>query len=239
MTRAKKLYVLTSLLVFMLFVCTETLDAMTMHRMPYDDEKRLLESIQLKTVEEPMHNTFCCFSIGDNGAYALGFPGALYKTVVIYDANGEFVKRYDFRCDGDYGIRLEDEELQIYFARSERMISVSLKDDLMRAYQCKSNGESAEFWNETLHPRVVEANGEVYRAYSDSFLLSLFTNGEAKLIKTTATGEESVLHDVSALQRSQATYGMVIAAIIFSIAVSMPVRLIYAAVKHGNLRRDK
>ena len=233
MTRAKKLYVLTSLLVLMLFVCTETLSAVTTHRMSYDEEKRTLDQFQLQTVEEPMHNTFCCFSIGDNGAYALGFPGALYKTVVIYDANGEFVKRYDFRCDGDYGIRLEDEELQIYFARSERMISVSLKDDLMRAYQCKSNGESAEFWNETLHPRVVEANGEVYRAYSDSFLLSLFTNGEAKLVKTTADGAEIILHDASALQRSQAIFSMVIAAVILTIAASLSVRLIYTAVKQG------
>lgn len=235
MEKAKRLCALMVLFALLLSR-VQTLQAVQMQPVSRADERHALQVMELNRIEEPMHSTMLCLAVNEKGGYALGYPGLIYKTVSVYDAQNRFLKRYDFKCEGDYGIQLDEAHLHIYLMKSNLVVSVSLDTDEANVHEYESSYE----WMRTLHADTVRIGEETYELRTEPLLLSLFANDcHAKLVKVDGEGVETVLQDASGLLVPQAVFGVVIAVLLTAGTAAFVIFLIVKCVKYPKQMKKK
>ena len=84
---------------------------------------------------EPQKNPIECFSVNENGEIAIGCSDSEQKTVCIYADNGKFQYGYSFECSGSFGIEFENNNLNIYFVRSDVAIAVNQMGEVESIYK--------------------------------------------------------------------------------------------------------
>ena len=159
---------------------TEDINTATQERIFMNMDVQLLTS----DIEEYM---ISCFDVNqNNGDIALCFEDSARKKIVIYDPNGDFQYGYSFMESGSIGVEWDENNIIIYSVRGDRAVWVDKAANMIDMKRIVINSQNNTFWHEhVFSSRKVIGN--------DTYVLK-----HSKLIKSDASGKETILFDRSA-----------------------------------------
>ena len=195
--------ILLALIIISVFIWNGSVNALAMNtgfsmeKMEHSEQENFLSSIDLRLVtEEPEISSIECFDVNDNEMVAVGSKNLSKRIVSVYAPDGKFKYGYTFECDGDFGIEWDDNNIIIYFVRSD---VAALFDELgnnleMQTIQDTMDNDS--YWNYSVFSRQRTINGNKYTMRNNG-LLCFFSSSYSQLIKTDTQGNVKIIYDNS------------------------------------------
>jgi hypothetical protein len=132
-----------------------------------------------------------CFAVSESGLIAVGFDTAP-RSVNIYRSDGTFIQRFDFHCDGSYGIAWEGSDLAIYFSRSDLVEMYTLDGQGIGAYKVLRTEENNKRTRELLYPKETTVGNITYQLERD---VGLSLRSYSRLTATDIDGNVVVIYD--------------------------------------------
>ena len=114
-----------TLFIILMFLCfCESILAMntgfSTEDMNSNDQKVFLSSIDVCLLtEEPKKDAITCFDVNNDGSIVVGTKNATEKLALVYTSDGAFKYGYSFYCSGSFGVEWDDNNLLVYFVRSD------------------------------------------------------------------------------------------------------------------------
>lgn len=147
--------------------------------------------------EEPKKQPIEVFDINKNGLIAIGNEHLDYKTVCIYSDEGVFQYGYKFNCSGSFGVEWNENNINIYFVRSDISVEVDSSGNIKEVLKIQNNTQNNYYWNNVVFANKKELNNTVFSLENDMGILNLFSSDYSQLVKTDYTGDESIIYDVN------------------------------------------
>ena len=169
--------------------------------MSVNDIESFLDNVNLFLVNtEPAQKPIKCFDANEQGMVAIGTEDGNNKAIAIYSGNGIFQYGYRFQTEGSYGLELNNEELKIYFVRSDVAISISLSGELKNVSRISDTSENNTYWNR--YVRATNRNKGEYRYVlrNDIGILGVFASSYSQLYRTDSFGNEQLVYDANSFQ---------------------------------------
>ena len=195
--------ILLALIIISVFIWNGSVNALAMNtgfsmeKMEHSEQENFLSNINLRLVtEEPEISSIECFDVNDNELVAVGSKNLSKRIVSVYAPDGTFKYGYAFECDGDFGIEWDDNNIIIYFVRSD---VAALFDELgnnleMQIIQDTMDNDS--YWNHSVFSKQRTINGNKYTMRNNG-LLCFFSSSYSQLIKTDTQGNVKIIYDNS------------------------------------------
>lgn len=203
--------------------------------LPEDDIDIFLKNVNISILsDEPQKKAIDCFAVSEKGMIAIGCSDSKNKTVCIYTNDGNFQYGYSFECNGNFGIDLDENILNIYFVRSDIAIAVNPMGEVENILKIKNTSENNAYWNNCVFLNSRKIGNTEYSLKNDMGLLNIFASSYSQLIITNINGEESIMYDVSSAQFSN-VIAVLIAVIIFICIVVAVVVWQFIKLKHNIL----
>ena len=153
--------------------------------------------------EEPPKSVISCFDVKENGMYALGHDDGKRKTISIYSADGTFLYGYAFNCDGIFGIEWNNDNINIYFCRDERLAEIDQKGEVVHVVYVESNSENSAYFRKVLSSNKKEIPGKTYVIKNDLSIFDIFSDSRSQLVVET-TENKLLFYDASSVQLTNA-----------------------------------
>ena len=84
--------------------------------LPKDKINTFLNNVNISVLtEEPPKRAIECFDVNENGIIAIGSSNFKEKSICVYTNDGIFQYGYSFKCEGSFGIEMDEDILNIYF----------------------------------------------------------------------------------------------------------------------------
>lgn len=219
--------IITIILIILIFLSTGRIYTFAMDtgfktdNMESEEQQTFLKNVDLNLItEQPPSYSVLCFDVNEDGLIALGSKALDKKIVSIYSSDGVFMYGYTFNCSGSYGIEWDENNLIIYFVRSDVAAMFDEKGSCLELKMIPITAENNSYWNYFVFSkkRIVGESG--YRLKNDMGpFLNVFASSYSQLIKTDSDGSTTVIYDVS---DSQLLYSIIwIAAIVLIIAIAI------------------
>ena len=171
---------------------------------PAEEKASFISYINLSLItEEPAKKSIVCFAVSDNHMIAVGQQTvSTRKTVCVYSADGVFQYGYTFGCYGAFGLEWDNENLNIYFVRSDVILSVTPSGEVLDALEIQDTKHSNSHMNDLLYSRKLKIGDTEYALQIDlGFLRFFLPTSQSKVIATNENGEISVIYDATAEHR--------------------------------------
>ena len=169
--------------------------------LPEDDIDTFLKNINISFFEdEPSKTGIKCFDVNENGVIAIGCSSSDIKTVCIYTNDGDFQYGYRFNCSGDFGVELYNDNLIVYFVRSDVAIMVNSMGKVESILKIKNTSENNYYWNHFVFSTKRKVGDMEYMLRNDMGVFNLFALSYSQLWKTDATGNEQLIYDANSTQ---------------------------------------
>lgn len=184
-------------------------------------EKRenILSNIDLKiTMQEAKDLGISCFDVSDNETIAIGASDAVQKYVYIYNKYGVFQYGYSFNSSGSFNIEWDNENIIIYFVRSDLAASFDENGNNIELRRIENTTENYSYWNQLDSSKRI-VNGTSYTIENNIGLLKFLTTSRSQLVKTEANGDVTILYDVKTGHVARAITLLVVIIVIFIVAV--------------------
>lgn len=140
-----------------------------------------------------------CFDVNENGTVAIGQGIFRRKEVCVYSSEGIFLYGYAFNSSGDFAVEWDGEVINIYFVRSDVIMSVAPDGTVLDVEKVQSTIANSNYYRELC--RSIRTVGDTtYQARNDMGILNLFASSYSQVIVTDITGSESVFYDVNSIQ---------------------------------------
>lgn len=160
-----------------------------------EEWNQIIESIELTVLtEEPSKQDIACFDISEQGLIALGFNTSPKKTVLVYDSSGVFLYGFRFSSSGSIGVAFVEENIAIYFARSNLVATYAQNGECIALENVLSTQNNSEPKQELMYATKKEVNGSEYRLERD---IGIIAQSYSRLVVTDDTGVEQILYDVT------------------------------------------
>lgn len=162
------------------------------------DQELFLSNIKM-TLLDSCANTYpiACFDVSDEGLIALGFDDSSHKAIYVYNAEGKFEYGYSFESDGGFGVEWDDDNLIIYFVRSDVAALFNKNAACLEMKSISSTIENNTYWNTTVFGKKRFVGKIEYEINNDIGILNFFASSNSQLIKTDATGLKTTLYNVN------------------------------------------
>lgn len=187
------------------------------------EQKDVNISISLLT-EAPNGRKIACFDVNENGMVALLLANNFFSknTVIsVYDPDGNFQYGYSFKSYGSVGIEWNGDNLNIYFVRSDLVVTIDRESNILGAEEIPDTKEnishSYQYHNDT--ERVV--GDAKYTIKNKSKISNLFSSSRTQLVKTTSDGTEKILYSVNAFQLVRTIIIAILGVVFFGAAAYM------------------
>ena len=113
-----------------------------------DDINTFLKNVNITMLtNEPPKKAIDCFSVNENGVIAIGCSDSENKTVCFYTRDGDFQYGYSFKCYGNFGIELNKNILNIYFVRSDIVVTINHMGKVESIRKIQNTSENNDYWN--------------------------------------------------------------------------------------------
>lgn len=152
-------------------------------------------SIKLIT-EEPSKKAVSCFDVNEQGLLAIGCGNNENKTICIYN-DGEFIYGYEFYSNGSFGIEWDNENLNIYFVRSDIIASVTKDGDIVEVRMVENTLDNNSYFNNYLLSTEKVINNTNYVIKNDLGLFDTITRAYSKVVLVSQEQVETVIYDAS------------------------------------------
>lgn len=203
----RRLYILLMIILFGC-ICGGTTSVYAMgvggfetEEMSVEDIESFLNNINLCLINtEPSQNPIKCFDANEQGMIAIGTEDSTNKAIVIYSDAGEFQYGYRFQIEGSYGVELNNEELKIYFVRSDVAISISLSGELKDISRICDTSDNNTYWNQYVRASSRNKGEYRYTLKNDIGLLGVFASTYSQLYRIDSFGNEQLIYNANSYQ---------------------------------------
>ena len=214
----KVFYVILTLLLWLLLDGETQVLAMNMGfsttRMELNAQQEFLENIALRRIDDaPRKTAIECFDVNENELIAIGTEIAEKKYVSIYNTEGMFQYGYAFQSNGAFDVQWDADDVLIYFVRSDVAAAFDDRGACIWMRRIENTAENSTYWNHVVRARQKEVGTNRYLVRNDMGVFNLFASAYGQLIKFDETGNETVLYDVTAMQKTRimtATIGVLL-----------------------------
>ena len=205
------------------------------NELPSEEKNMFISNINLSLVEEePVKKAIVCFDVNSNQLIAIGQDTiGIRKTICVYSNEGAFQYGYTFDCSGSFGVEWDKEKLNIYFVRSDVVVSVTPKGEVLEALEVPYTIENNTYVNHLLYSDKRIVGDEVFLIRNNMGLLNLFAASWSQIIVKDSVGVESIIYDVSSMQNSKMIVSISLICIFVLVAAAAVIRQIV------KLRRGK
>lgn len=170
----------------------------TTENMNSEDQKLFLSNIKITLLDSDVKTkSIDCFDVSDEGLIALGFNDSSYKTICVYNPDGEFKYGYSFYSSGSFGVEWDDENLLIYFVRSDVAALFNSSATCLEIKTVSNSTENNTYWNHTVFAKKRIVGKNEYEIKNDLGILNVFTSSYSQLIKTDEDGIKTTLYNVN------------------------------------------
>lgn len=223
-----KWLMMTFVLLTLIFVYVVNINAMntgfSTKELSYDQENLFVSNIDLSLVDsEPPKSGVLCFDVNEQGLVAIGQVSSQRKEVCIYTSQGEFLYGYSFECSQNFGIEWDGQLINIYFIRSDVIVSVDAKGNIFDAKSIGNTIDNNKYAN-SLHSTKRTVGDSIYAVRNNMGILNLFTGSYSQVVLINSSGEETVLYDINSMQLAKAIVIMAITSVVITAAVLIIIR---------------
>ncbi len=221
--------------VILIFLSTIEVNAIntgfSVEELSKEEQDRFVSNIRITLLtEEPVKSTFIVFDVNKDGLIAIGQNTDSRKTISIYSKEGIFQYGYSFNCSGYFGVEWDGDNLNIYFVRSDRIVSASPAGNVLNVYEVQDTFENNTYISHYIHATRKTIGASEYCIGNDLGILNFFASSYSQVVVKDSTGTATIVYDASPRQQTKA----IIATIIVSACVAMAVVVIV-----GNIKRAK
>jgi len=165
-----------------------------------EDIELIFNKIELTAIVQPdTFSGFSCFAVNEYGDYALGFDQNEIDTVLVYSADGTFRYGFTFSNSGSLGLELDQENVILYFVRSDLAVSVDQNGNCLDAKIIQNTSQNQDYWNGEVFANKRTVNDSVFTAKHWLFNNEHLHWGKyTRLVKLLPDGEEIILYDATA-----------------------------------------
>lgn len=200
--------IITIILIILIFLSTGRIYTFAMDtgfktdNMESEEQQTFLKNVDLNLItEQPPSYSVLCFDVNEDGLIALGSKALDKKIVSIYSSDGVFMYGYTFNCSGSYGIEWDENNLIIYFVRSDVAAMFDEKGSCLELKMIPITAENNSYWNYFVFSNKRIVGESEYRLKNDMGpFLNVFASSYSQLIKTDSDGSTTVIYDVSSDQ---------------------------------------
>lgn len=177
-------------------------------QIPTDTKDSFIYNINLQLItEEPTKRTLGCFDVNENGDVAVGHSTGSSKkqTVCIYSSDGFFKYGYTFNCTGDFGIEWAGENINIYFVRSDMIVSVALDGKILNVCEVEDTIANNSYRNHRIYATEKKIQNTTYSLKNNIGLLDWFATSYSQIVAIDTSGNQNIIYDVSSTQITRTT----------------------------------
>lgn len=186
------------------------------------DSRTFISNIDFAMLKEkPAERAIQCFDVSENGRIALGQDGTDGEVLCVYSSDGEFQYGYTFNCGQSFGVEWTGENINIFFVRSDVLMTVNREGEILDIAQVQNTIENNTYYNHYISATERRAGNTRYTIRNDMGILNVFATSYSQLIMTKSTGEEIILYDVNSVQFAKSLTICVLAIILFLSAVAV------------------
>lgn len=169
-----------------------------------EERKAFDTNVDISFLEiEPNKKTIECFDVNEKGVVAIGSSVSKRKTIAIYDSKGVFQYGYEFDCNGAFGIEWDNDNIIIYFVRSDVACSVNPVGTIEELLKIENTQENNSYWNHSVFSTSRTAGDNKYTIKNDMGLFNVFASSYSQLEIVDLNGEINVFYDVNSYQLSK------------------------------------
>lgn len=149
---------------------------------------------------EPSKKPVKCFDVNEQGVIAIGTEDGNNKTIAIYSDAGIFQYGYRFHTEGSFGVELSNEEVKIYFVRSDVAISINFLGEIQCVSKICDTSENNTYWNRYVRATSRSEGEYRYVLKNDIGILGIFTSTYSQLYRTDSLGSEQLIYNSNSFQ---------------------------------------
>ncbi|MBE6755495.1 MAG: hypothetical protein E7555_03430 [Ruminococcaceae bacterium] len=188
------------------------------------DKNTFLSNVDISLIEEePQMQSIVCFDVNGDEKIALGYSDSENKTICVYSQN-EFLYGYEFGCTGDFAVEWDEENINIYFVRSDIIVIVNQKGDILDIAKVQNTTENNRYHNFLLHSTERLVGDRKYSLRNDMGILNFVASSYSQLTVTDANGTETMLFDVNSSQLAKTVAVSVLITVFVCIAIVVIVK---------------
>lgn len=169
--------------------------------MSITDSELFLDNVNLNLLNiEPSKRPIRCFDVNEHGMLAIGTEEGSNKTIAIYSDTGIFQYGYRFYTDGSFDVELSNEELKIYFVRSDVAVSMNFSGEIQYVSRICDTSENNTYWNQYVRARSRSVGEYQYVLKNDIGILGIFTSTYSQIYRIDRSGNEQLIYNVNLSQ---------------------------------------
>lgn len=173
------------------------------------------------------------FDVNSTGLIALGTSNSTAKRICVYDSDGIFKYGYKFNSSGDFVIEWDDEDINIYFDRSDVLASFDNTGECVGILKVKNTKKnSAYMYSLKFSDECIVGNNK-YVITNDNRLLDSIIYARSKLLLVNSD-ERVILYDVS-----KKIFFSLIVWLLFLTLLLTYVMVLFVRMKKGRQRKTK
>ncbi len=169
-----------------------------------EDKTTFLSNISLSLIkEEPAQKAIECFDVNSNHAIAIGQETiGRRKTISVYSNEGVFQYGYTFNSSGSFGVEWDEENLNIYFVRSDVIISLDSDGNVLGIKAVVDTRDNNSHRNAMLYSDERIVGETTYLIRNDMGILNWVATSYSQILTIDDTGYERIIYDVNSMQLS-------------------------------------
>ena len=196
---------LLSVLIFTLFTNVIKVEAVNTgfqtNHLTSEEKNTFISNINILPIhKEPTKSTIQCFDVNNNHLIAIGQNASERKTICVYSNEGIFQYGYAFSCNGDFGIEWDEENLNIYFVRSDVIVSVAPNGEILDILAVQNTIDNNSYVNHFIHSTQRVIDDTEYVIENNPRIFDWVTASYSQVIVKDDTGTETTIYDASSVQ---------------------------------------
>lgn len=163
-----------------------------------EEKNSFISNINLTLIHRaPPKKSIVCFNVNSVGTIAIGQHASGRKqTVCVYSDEGVFQYGYAFNCSGAFGVEWDEENLNIYFVRSDVIVSVTSTGEILDVVEVKDTRPNNSYISDILYSTQRTVGDNEYIIRNDmGMLFEIFAPSYSQVVVIDATGSESIIYD--------------------------------------------
>lgn len=163
-----------------------------------DEEiESIISNVQIiKVIDEPKRKNIDCFDVNHKNLIAIGCGGSDTKTIGVYTNAGDFMYGYRFYCIGNFGVEWDNDDLIIYFARSDIALAVDPDGEVISVREIEESTSNNSYWNNHVYATERMVGDTKYLLRNNMGIFNLFASSYTQLTVTKIDEAEHTIYDV-------------------------------------------
>lgn len=146
--------------------------------------------------KEPAKKSVKCFDVNQNRKIAICHNGIYGDEVCVYSDEGIFLYGYSFNCSQSYAIEWDNENINIYFVRSDVIISLDSDGVVLDVKKVEDTIDNNTHSNTLLHSNRRVVGDTMYIIKNDMKIFNYISSSYSQIIAVDADGIENIIYDV-------------------------------------------